>query len=193
MIDGYRDWLGELRTALTVATVLGAVAGIGTVAQAVTADAVELTIQTAGAPPYPGLPPRVSLSDGGAMDVTVADPTWAERFASVAVGVPSYLLGMVIIVALWRIVRTALRTDPFAAGPARGLRRLGIGTLVGGLVADVLRTVAGALGSTLVYDDGWALSASYSWWWLLLGFGLVAVGEVLRRGAAMRAELEEVV
>ncbi|GAB7038053.1 MULTISPECIES: hypothetical protein [Catenuloplanes] len=193
MINAQRDWLGELQTALAAGTVLGALAGVATVGFAATSDAVELTIVTTRGTAITGLPAGVTLADAGAADVAIADPGWAERLAHVAQGAPSYLLGLLIVASLWWVVRAARRTDPFAPGTAHRLRRLGIGTLVGGLVADTLEIGSGALASTLVHGEFRALSVTYHPWWLLIGFGLLAVGEVLRRGAVLRAELDEVV
>ncbi|GAB7047557.1 DUF2975 domain-containing protein [Catenuloplanes indicus] len=193
MINAQRDWLGELQTALGAGAVLGALAGVGTVIYAGVTDAVELTIVTTGETAISGLPAGVTRADGGAADVAVADPGWAERLAHLAQGAPSYLLGLLVVVSLWRIVRAARRTDPFVPGIAGRLRRLGLVTLVGGLVADTLETGSGALASTLVYGEFRALTVTYHFWWLLIGFGLLAVGEVLRRGAVLRAELDQVV
>ena len=193
MIDARRDWLGELQTALAAGTVLGALAGAGTVIYAATADTVELTIVATHGTAITGLPAGVTLADGGAVDVAIAEPGWVERLAHLAQGAPSYLLGMVLIASLWRIVRAARHTDPFVPEAARRLRRLGLGTLAGGLVADTLEIGSGAFASTLVYGEFRALPLAYHLWWPLIGFGLLAVGEVLRRGAALRAELDEVV
>ncbi|WP_033342239.1 DUF2975 domain-containing protein [Catenuloplanes japonicus] len=193
MIDAHRDWLGELHTALVVGIGFGVLGGVATIGRAVVAGTVDLTIQTAGATGVTGLPAGVRLADGGGVEVTVTDPAWGERLLSALQGAPAYLLGLLIIVLLWRIVAVARRTDPFSPELPRRLRRLGVATLVLGVCAELAQVAIDAAASTVVYGEFWALSFRSGFWWLLLGFGLLAVAEVLRRGGALRAELDEVV
>lgn len=193
MINAHRDWLGELHTALAIGTVLGVLAGVSEIGAAVFADTVDMTIQTAGADQVNGLPAGVELAWAGDVEVTVLDPTWAERLVSLAQGAPAYLLGLWIIAMLWRIVRVARRTDPFSPELARRLRRVGTATVVLGLVAEAAQWAIVLAATTLVHDEVWAFSLGLDLWWLLLGFGLLAVAEVLRRGSGLRAELDEVV
>jgi hypothetical protein len=193
MVDAGRDWLGELQVALATGAVLGVLGGVLHIAAAVFAKTVDLTVQTAGAMQVTGLSAGVTLAEAGDMQVTVVDPSWVERALAGLQGAPAYLLGVMVIVVLWRIVRVARRTDPFSPELPRRLRRLGMATIVLGMLAELVEVGVGAAASTVVYDEFWANSFGSNFWWLLLGFGLLAVAEVLRRGGVLRAELDEVV
>ncbi|MFI5838616.1 DUF2975 domain-containing protein [Catenuloplanes sp. NPDC051500] len=193
MINAHRDWLGELQVALGTGAVLGVAGGLLHTGSAIFADTVDLTVQAGGATGVTGLAAGVTLAEGGDMQVTVADPGWVERVLAGVQGAPAYLLGLMVIVVLWRIVRVARRTDPFSPELPRRLRRLGLATIVLGLLAELVEVGIGMAASTAVYDEFWATTFGSNFWWLLLGFGLLAVAEVLRRGGALRAELDEVV
>jgi hypothetical protein len=192
------DWLAELQVVLGVAVAVAAVAVLWATGRAAFGATVSFTVPSASidslAVYLPTvLEPGVGIDLGGEIDVVAADPSAWQRLASLLTHLPSYAVALVILILLWRIVRTARRADPFTPRVARRLLRLGVIALAGGLLADMIQLAATFLGSETVFDGFASASYTYSWWWLLVGFGFLAVGEVVKRGAVLRAELDTVV
>ena len=93
-----------------------------------------------------------------------------------------------------RLVDRAIRNHPFTPEMARGLRRLGLLVLAGGLGAEFVRAAAmialthSATAGSYVHSE-WTIN----FWWLLLGLTILAFAQVVEHGCALRAELDEVI
>jgi hypothetical protein len=91
-------------------------------------------------------------------------------------------------------VRAARRDDPFSAANVRRLRAMGGVVLVGGASSLTIGVAAAfELGRSIAPDAAPGAVLDLSGWWFLVGFGFFAIAEVLNRGRAMRAELDEVI
>ena len=191
------DWLAELQTALAVGMVIATAGVLLSAGTAAVGDSVTFAVPAGSvgglADVRGSLRPNVAVDAGGLVDVAVAGPSAGQRVLSALTGLPSYVVGLVLLGLLWHTVRAARRTGPFSPVLARRLRLLGVVALAGGLIADVIETVATFLASETVFDGFLSASYAYSWWWLLLGLGFLAIAELIGRGATMRAELDEVV
>jgi hypothetical protein len=112
-------------------------------------------------------------------------------------GLAEALVAVPMIIFARRLVDRAIAGDPFTAPMVRGLRRLGLLVLLGGLTAEVVRIAAlsalkvSAIGgdwNPLYYRD-----PSLNFWWLLLGLVILGFAQVIEHGRALRAELDEVI
>lgn len=191
------DWLAELQTLLLIALVLSGVAiavGLGTLA---VDDSVTFTVPAGGVDGITdvrgSLRANAGIDPEGDVDVRVSDPSARQRLLYVLTGLPSYALGLVILALLWNTVRAARRVGPFAPTVVRRLTWLGFTVLAGGPLADAAQLIATFLASGTLFDGQMFVSYVPSWWWFLAGLGFLAVAEVVKRGTAMRAELDEVV
>lgn len=170
------DWLTEFHHVLLVAAIgAGSVCVLGTVA-VLARDEIVVPVHAA--------------------EVTVADPTVTQIALGAAAALPTYLLATVVLLLLHRLVGAARRGDPLFGGRTlRRIRTVGWLLLVGGPVVCAVEFVARFALSGTVGDDGIyaefdpALVAI----WALAGFGMLAVGEIVRQGRDLRAELDEVI
>ena len=91
------------------------------------------------------------------------------------------------------LVRKAKRDDPFTEFTVRRLRATAAVAVGGGYLGFLVELLAAMhLSSTMLIDTvaGVAFLPAH---WLLIGFGCFAIAEVVRRGRAMRDELDAVV
>lgn len=193
------DWLGELQG---LAVLVGAVTVVGSVAQvAVTAFGgagvpVDLPAHTldgvAGA--YPGAG-GVTVTGDGTVEAAVPDPSVGQVLLSTSTWLPTVVLVVAMLALLVRILRDARRGDPFTTRTVRRLRVLAAVALVGGaLVAVVESLCATVLVATVLPSTAgsyWLLTLSVGW--VFAGFAFLALGELVRRGVALREELDGVV
>jgi hypothetical protein len=191
------DWLAELQSLLLAALVLSGLAiAIGLGAPLVE-DSVTFTVPAAsvdGLTQAPGsLLPGAAVDPDGDVDIRVTGPSGRQRLLHALTALPSYALGVAMLAMLWATVRAARQQTPFAPAVVRRLTWLGVVVLAGGPLADAVQMAAAFLASETVFDGFMSASYTVSWWWLLAGIGFLAVAELVRRGAAMRAELEEVI
>ncbi|WP_159944083.1 MULTISPECIES: DUF2975 domain-containing protein [unclassified Nocardiopsis] len=123
----------------------------------------------------------------------IAEPTAGERLWTFA---PSLVLAVQVAVVgllLFRVVRSLRTGDPFAPANARRVWACAVVVLVGGLLAAALRTfghrsavaAAGAPDLEAVVDLPVVAA--------VLGLGLAAAAEFLRRGAALREDVRGLV
>jgi hypothetical protein len=100
-----------------------------------------------------------------------------------------------MFVLLLGVLRRARRDDPFLPATVRRLRVLAIVVLVGGPVAFIVETIAAMDLSARVTNRylGAIFDLTPLGVWLLVGFGFLAIAEVVNRGRAMRAELASVI
>ncbi|SHN47678.1 DUF2975 domain-containing protein [Cryptosporangium aurantiacum] len=98
-------------------------------------------------------------------------------------------------ILLSRLVGAAHRADPFTSATVRRLRTLGWLLVAGGPAASMIEFAARfALSGTATTGGASAdLDLSTPALWFVAGVGLLATSEVIRRGQAMRAELDTVV
>lgn len=155
--------------------------------------------------PVPGLGPqgeagRFALAVDGSAVLTVTEPTAGDRLWIFG---PALLLAAVIGsvgALLWRVVRSLRTADAFHP---RNARRVGVAAavlLVGGSLTAGLQA-AGHLALVRAARQAWqpdqvlALQAVIDLpaTTLLLGLGLGAAAEFLRRGSALRADLDGLV
>lgn len=129
--------------------------------------------------------------------VAVADPSPAQTaLENIALGVVSAVVWLVIAVLARRIVTSALHGDPFTVATADRIRRLSIVILVGGGLAELIRMGAAyALFHSVFPSSTYIgpIQERFSFWWLPLGFAVLAFAAVVRHGCALRAELDEVI
>lgn len=101
-----------------------------------------------------------------------------------------------ILLAL-RLVDKAMATDPFTRETVRRLRVLGFVVLIGGALAELAEYVAGLVLIRLSLPRdvaSWATPNVHpTLWWLLTSFVILSVAELVKRGCALRDELDSVV
>lgn len=130
-----------------------------------------------------------------AYDVTLADPTVAQRLLDLAPGVLIVGLmatGSLLIVA---VMRTIAAGDPFVAANVRRMRQLAALLLVGPFFTFFLSMSAhGALLGD-VDLGGLALSAvlDIPWAWLVAGMVVALLAEAFKAGSRLRDDVEGLV
>lgn len=190
------DWLDELHGLLRFLVILTGIAGVVRTAAMLTRQPLDVEVDSAGMLRPDALvnaPPGVSISSD--LRLHVADPTGVQVAWEMLSTLPSHALVTVALVLLWRLVGRARDGDPFTGGMVGGFRALGIVLVVGGPLVWVVEFIGRfALSATLPTGGPYApLDFAVPAAWLLCGFGMFAVGEIIRRGRALRAELDGVV
>lgn len=188
------DWLAELQAVLILGVVLVAGLGAFQVVRLALGDELTVSLPASAVSGTVDAPLRAGAEVASDQDlqVLVAEPSAAQVVASALTGLPSYLVVVTLLVLLLRLVRSARRDDPFTRATAGRLRVLAVVVLAGGYGAALVESLAGFYLSSQVYD-GATTTLDVPLYWLLVGFGLLAVAEVVNRGRSMRAELETVV
>jgi hypothetical protein len=192
------DWLRELHGLLFVGVVLTALVGVVSAIATLTGQpfSVGLLAEEVLRPDA-----VVNVADGVHADpnttvyLRITQPTGAQLALATAATLPTYALTTTMLVMLWRLVGAARRTDPFTWATVRRLRALGWLLVIGGPVAWVVEFGARfALSDTVTSRGPHAtLDLFAPAVWGLVGFGMLAIGEVIRRGQALRTELDGVV
>jgi hypothetical protein len=103
-----------------------------------------------------------------------------------------------MIIYARRLVDEAVATHPLTLSMARGLRRLGLIVLLGGFLAELARSVAAiALRQGTIHEGNPLTNGEWvdgiSFWWIVLGFTILAFAQVVEHGCTLRAELDEVI
>lgn len=192
------NWLGEMQ-ALLVLGLVGTALAVGvTGARTVLGDSPVIARLPADAltdvaGPVAGLADGVTIGSDSIIEVQIADPSVHQVIAEALTSLPTVLVVLTMLLMLLRIVRRARRGDPFTTGTVRQLRILAVLVIAGGTVAGIVESLA-ALDLSLTVDG----ETAYTAWhppagWLLAGFGLLAIAEVVNRGAVMRDELDTVI
>jgi hypothetical protein len=131
------------------------------------------------------------------VDVYIDRPSVLQTVLGLlAHGLANGLATLPMIVFARRLVDRAAATDPFTMSMARGLRRLGLVVLVGGALAELVRSAAAVALYNSAVRDGHAffdVDWMIDFWWLLLGLAILAFAQVVEHGCALRAELDEVI
>jgi hypothetical protein len=190
------DWLRELYGILLTAVVLCGLLGILGLAATLTGQPIETSAPSGAVLASDTL---VAVGPGvtadGDVELRIEDPSGAQRALAAVAGLPTYLLTTTMLVLLARLVDGARKADPFTSTTAHRLRRLGWLLVVGGPAAAVTEFVARFALSNATTTEG--ASADFPVGgpalWCLAGVGLLALSEVIRRGQALRAELDTVV
>jgi hypothetical protein len=204
-IERKRDWARDAEQVfwLGAAVVTGwaawQLAGcfIGNLAVQVPASALGITA-AAGAIPAGA---QLSAVDDH-VTVLLTDPTMGQRLLAVLAAVPQSLVLAVVLALLARWARSVRRGATFTAAAAARLTRVGQFAASAGAAAFVCHVgFAGTLSWGARPPDvvgGFTLASLISslgpaLWWPICGACLGLVGEVVRRGVALRDELEGVI
>jgi hypothetical protein len=128
---------------------------------------------------------------------SVRDLSLPQRLLEeVASGTAWALITLVIAVLARRVVDAAIRSDPFTAEMADRLRRLAVVVLIGGAAAELTSIAAAAALYVSAHPHGAGfdpVSWPFGFWWMPLGFALLAFAAVVRHGCTLRAELDQVI
>jgi hypothetical protein len=191
------DWLAEMQALVMVGLVvvgLGivlsagwAITSGGPVVAEVPADSLSNVVGSVD-----GLNRHAAITPDATVEVEIADPSTRQLVASALTSLPTGLVVVAMLAMLLRIVRRARRDDPFTAGAVRRLRILAVVVLVGGSLAGLAESLAALDLAISLTDQAWT-TVRFPVAWLLAGFGLLAISEIVKRGTAMRAELDTVV
>ncbi|MDG4786967.1 DUF2975 domain-containing protein [Micromonospora sp. WMMD1102] len=192
------DWLAELQGVVALALLVVAGTIVFQLVSLLRGGPVVARVPAEALPGVDGATAglRSGVVVGGDVEVRVADPGPGELVAYHLTGLPALLVGGAVLALLWLALRRARREDPFSAATVRRLRSIGWVGLGGGLLAQLLQVVASFELTGRVTADGAATTTvdlTRSGLLLLLGFGFFAMAEIVRRGVAMRAELETVI
>ena len=142
-----------------------------------------------------GVDAGVSLAKAGWVPFTVDDPTLAQRLLFLLTMLPGLLVVAEIARRLAAVVRNAQDSDPFTAVTSRALVSIGKLTVLAGLGAWAVSTVARAvLAHTMLDSTTHLLRPHHSpLGWLVVGAILAGFGLILDRGVEMRTELDTVI
>jgi hypothetical protein len=188
------DWLAEMQQLLATALVLVTAAGVVSLVVSLTGRAVGVGLAARSV-----LAPGAGLRDGlvadpaGDVTVVIEHPDAGQIVLHLLTQLPVWVISVLMLFLLWRLVRAARRTDPFSEPVARRLAVLGWLLIVGGPVAQTVGFLASFVLAGTVSHPQATLVVMPLLVWMLAGFGMLAVGEVVRRGHALRAELDTVV
>lgn len=202
-------WLGPLQTLLTAGLAL---AGLNIALQLVlVAQMGDVKVQVPTGyrlePGPAGVPPDVLIDPSGTFQAYLRQPTMIQTLLFELTRLPTLAAFLLTLALVLRLVRQTRQHEPFTATTVRRLRILAVvvmaSQILAGLVEDGARTAL--LASVTPEGVTPPFSASTLWWWLLaglshlaspwllLGFGFLAVAELINRGHTMRAELAEVI
>lgn len=193
------DWLGELQglaVVVGVVAVVGSVIGVATVAAGDAGVPVELRARSldglVGGHPEAG---GVTVDADGTVEAVIAGPSGHQVLLWLLTWLPTVVLVVAVLALLFRILRDARRSDPFTARTVRRLRVLAVVAVVGGEAAAITESLCGMslVGTVLPAAGGLYGTLVLPFGWVFACFGFLAVGELIRRGVALRDELAEVV
>jgi hypothetical protein len=188
------DWLGELRAVLILGLLLTGGATLAGIAAAFTGPLqIDLPATAVAATVDYGLHGGAAVAAEQEVTVGIADPDTGQRVLWVLDSLPTQIVIAAMLALLLMIVNDARRADPFTLRTVRRLRILAIVALAGGHLAFFVEMIARFALSESVLRAGVASFIYFPSLWLLIGFGLLAVAEVVRRGCSMRSELEAVI
>ncbi|MGH3746309.1 MAG: hypothetical protein ACRDT8_02805 [Micromonosporaceae bacterium] len=190
------DWLKELQFGLILGLVVVVGWGVfGAVATAGFGDSLPLQLpasKVTGAVDY-GLREGSVIAAEQEVTVTVTDPTPQQRLVWALTTLPTYGMIAALLALLLRSVWCARRGDAFTLAAVRRLRVLAVVALVGGYFGFLTQLIASLYLSSTVTTAGVMGYSQLPAHWFLIGLGLFSVAEVVKRGHAMRTELETVV
>lgn len=193
------DWLGELQTALVAAVaVLSALAVLGVVAIVggwpVSAEVPSGTVDGVGGATG-GLAAGAVVDPNGTVDILVHDPSARQIFAAALASMPTFLVILALLAMLLGVVHRARKGGPFDERVVSRLRLIGVVAIVAGVVARLVELFAQLDLTSTVTDRSTSATVPLQslFGWVLVGIALFAIAEVVKRGLAMRAELDTVI
>ncbi|MFJ9740779.1 DUF2975 domain-containing protein [Streptomyces sp. NPDC101166] len=127
-------------------------------------------------------------------DLVVTDPDLGQRLLLALPQIIGGLFLLLILALLLQLARTLRDGDVFVPRNARRLSIVGLVVLSQAVLAPVLSalTTQMLVGGTPT-GDRIPFSATFSGGYVLLGFLVLALGEVFRRGTKLRADVEGLV
>lgn len=138
------------------------------------------------------LPPGVEPT--GHSEIMINDPTLGQSALRTASLVLALAVALVVAGHLTRTVQAAIAGDPFSHANLRQVRVIGLLLLFGGLAGTLSSMVTPWLIARISLGDAAGSPVITEPPTLALaGIVVLAVAEVMRHGAALRAELDEVV
>ncbi|MFI5915386.1 DUF2975 domain-containing protein [Dactylosporangium sp. NPDC051541] len=190
------NWFVELESALVVSMAVVGLGVVATVVGVITRDPIPVTVPNdmAGVANM-GAGGLVSTEDGS-IDMVMNGPTWAQTLLGVLNQLPTPIVVLTLLAVLHRVVRRMRRGGPFDEVVVRRVRLLGWIAGVGGMLAVLIEASAEAfltLSADLHGISFWLPIMPGLLSWPLIGIGLLALAEVLRRGVVMRTELDTVI
>ena len=134
------------------------------------------------------------VDPSGWVPFAVHDPSLGQRLLYLLTVLPGLVLIADIARRMANLLRTAQASDPFTATTARALLTVGKLTAFAGLGTWILSQAAqGLLSATMLTSPLTYKPHQSPLGWLAVGLILAALGLILDRGVAMRAELDTVI
>ncbi len=166
----------------------------------VTAELKE-PIQVPGAPQLPagdlspGDPEQVEMSGARTVDVSFRAPTTGQRLQYLAGPLLVTGTAMVVMALLLLVARSQRRGEPFTLANARRVSAVGAVLAAGGTLAPFLTNVMhnALLESTAAAPLVRTNEFTISFLWVAVGLVVASVGEVFRRGVALREDVDGLV
>jgi hypothetical protein len=193
------DWLRELQgltVLFGVVAVVGSAVRIGPVVFGDAGVPVELWARSldgvAGRQPEAG---GVTIEGDSVVEAVITDPSGYQLLLSILTWLPTVVLVVAILALLFQIIRDARGGDPFTTRTVRRFRILAVVALVGGEAVAITESLCGmSLVHTVLPEPGGVYGTlSLPFGWVFAAFGFLALGELIRRGSALRDELAEVI
>lgn len=190
------DWLKEMSGILMFGLGL---AVLGVIGRSVAAVGIGAPVEVPGddvakSVTLTGLNAGVVLDRSAPVNVTVEDPTAGQITLSLFTWLPTAAVVIAMLAILLRIVRAA-RREPFTDATVRRLYRLGWVIILGGPAAWLCESFArfALVGTVSTGGPAAVLTFERPMTWVLVGFGYLAIAQLVTRGAALRTELDEVI
>jgi hypothetical protein len=142
-----------------------------------------------------GVAPGVTVDPAGRLMFEFTDPSFALRMLYLATTVPGLLVVAEIARRMAKMLRAAQDSDPFTARTVRELTLMAQITVLGGLGAWAVASVARWVLSSHVLVSGTDVSLLHQspLGWIGAGLIIAGFGQVVARGVAMRSELDAVI
>jgi hypothetical protein len=192
------DWLREVEGLLLAAVVISGLVGVVGAIATLVGQPIEVGVPSGDILKSDALlnvNAGVRIDQDSYLPLTIGEPSGGQLALSLLTQLPTYALTTTVLVLFWRTVRTARRTDPFTGAIVGRIRLLGALLVLGAPTAYGIQLAAEFMLSGTVSTGafGAGLDATAPMIWIIAGFGLLAVGEIVQRGQVIRAELDGVV
>lgn len=190
-------WLRVLSVGLTILLISGiggAVLLIATlVIQATTGYSMPISFEVNRASDPGALPPGHRWS--GPSPIWIDDPTLPQTALKLAGAAAPFALLWIVARTLRQVIADAAAGNPFSDRNLRRVHRLGLVLLFGGIGVMVITPVTQwAIGRLSLGEEvGGPMFLTEPPYLPLVGVVVLAVSEVMRHGAALRAELDTVI
>ena len=141
-----------------------------------------------------GITAGVVADPSGWIPFSVHDPSLGQRLLYLLTVLPGLAVIAEIARRMANLLRHAQASDPFTGSTARALVTVGKLTVIAGLGTWLLAQVAqAALSGTMLTSSVTFKPHQSPLGWVAVGLIFVAIGRILDRGVAMRAELDSVI